>query len=234
MKNSTATMALVKGSGNEHKDRHKSKFPIFLNGHSQKTDQFPSFKPGKEMKLYIKNMVSLRCKLVVKAELEKLNLKYTKVELGEVEIQKNISDEMRDKLKAALLKAGLEMMDDKRAIIVERVKNVIIEMIHYADELPLVKKSIYISEKLNVDYNILGELFSEVKGISIEQFFIIHKIERAKELIIYNELNLSEIAYKLHYSSVAHLSKQFKKVTGLTPTFFKSLKDKRRIPLENL
>jgi len=179
-------------------------------------------------------MVSLRCKLVVKAELEKLNLKYTKVELGEVEIQKNISDEMRDKLKAALLKAGLEMMDDKRAIIVERVKNVIIEMIHYADELPLVKKSIYISEKLNVDYNILGELFSEVKGISIEQFFIIHKIERAKELIIYNELNLSEIAYKLHYSSVAHLSKQFKKVTGLTPTFFKSLKDKRRIPLENL
>ena len=186
------------------------------------------------MKLYIKNMVSIRCKMVVKAELDKLKISYALVELGEVEITKDLSAEEHSQLKSALLQSGLELMDDQRAVLVEKIKNIIIEMIHYADELPKVKNSVYISGKLNQDYNHLANLFSEVKGITIEQFIIMHKIERAKELIIYNELSLTEIAYKLHYSSSAHLSAQFKKVTGLTPSFFKSLKHKRRTALDKL
>ncbi len=187
-----------------------------------------------EMRLYMKNMVSLRCKMVVKAELEKMKLKHTIVELGEVEIMGDLSPLNHDQLKAALLKSGLELMDDERAILVEKIKNVIVEMVHYTDELPKVNFSAYLSKKLNQNYNHLANLFSEVKGTTIEHFIIMHKIERAKELIIYDELNLSEIAYKLHYSSVAHLSMQFKKVTGLTPSFFKSLKHKKRTALEKL
>jgi AraC-like DNA-binding protein len=186
------------------------------------------------MKLYIKNMVSLRCKMVVRSELEKMQLKHAIIELGEVEIMENLSGKKRDQLKAALLKSGLELMDDQRAILVEKIKNIIVEMIHYTDELPKVNFSEYLSKKLNQNYSHLANLFSEVKGITIEHFIIIHKIERVKELIIYDELNLTEIAYKLHYSSVAHLSTQFKKVTGLTPSFFKSLKNKKRTVLENL
>jgi AraC-like DNA-binding protein len=186
------------------------------------------------MKLFIKYMVSLRCKMMVKSELKNLGLHYIIVKLGEVEIMEDITDEQHDQLKNALLKSGLELMDDKKAILVERTKNVIVEMIHYADELPKVKKSIYISEKLNYDYTYISNIFAEATGITLEHFIIAHKIERAKELIIYNELNLSEIADRLHYSSVAHLSKQFKKVTGLTPSFFKSLKRKKRLNLENI
>lgn len=179
-------------------------------------------------------MVSLRCKMLVKAELEKLNLKHNIVELGEVEIMDDISTEVHDELKNNLLQSGLELMDDQRAILVEKIKNIIIELVHYTDEIPKISFSDYLSEKLKHNYSYLSNLFSEVKGTTIEHFIIIHKIERVKELIIYNELNLSEIAYKLHYSSVAHLSTQFKKVTGLTPSFFKSLKDKKRTVLENL
>ena len=179
-------------------------------------------------------MVSLRCKLLVRAELEKMNLKHTIVELGEVEIMNDLSSEEHKKLKASLLRAGLELMDDQRAILVERIKNIIVEMVHYTDELPKINFSVFLSEKLNQNYNHLSNLFSEVKGITIEQYIIINKIERVKELILYDELNLTEIAYKLHYSSVAHLSTQFKKVTGLTLSFFKSMKDKKRISLENL
>lgn len=179
-------------------------------------------------------MVSLRCKMLVKAELEKLNLKHNIVELGEVEIMDDISTEIHDELKINLLQSGLELMDDQRAILVEKIKNIIIELVHYTDEIPKISFSDYLSEKLKHNYSYLSNLFSEVKGTTIEHFIIIHKIERVKELIIYNELNLSEIAYKLHYSSVAHLSTQFKKVTGLTPSFFKSLKHKKRIVLENL
>lgn len=179
-------------------------------------------------------MVSLRCKMVVKAELEKMNLNHTRVELGEVEIMNDLSAEKRDQLKTALLKSGLELMDDQRAIIVERIKNIIVEMVHYTDEMPKINFSVYLSEKLNQNYNHLSNLFSEVKGITIEHYIIMNKIERVKELIIYDELNLTEIAYKLHYSSVAHLSTQFKKVTGLTLSFFKSLKHKKRTPLEKL
>jgi AraC-like DNA-binding protein len=179
-------------------------------------------------------MVSLRCKMIVKSELKKLGLHYIIVDLGEVEIMEDITAGQHKQLKEALHKSGLELMDDKKAILVERTKNVVVEMIHYSEELPKVKKSIYISEKLNYDYTYLSNLFAEATGITLEHYIIAHKIERAKELIIYNELNLTEIADKLQYSSVAHLSNQFKKVTGLTPSFFKSLKRKKRLSLENL
>ena len=186
------------------------------------------------MKLYIKYMVSLRCKMVVKSELDKLGLHYGVVDLGEVEIHENLTDGQRNRLKYSLLKSGLELMDDKKAILVERIKNVIIEMVHYEDELPKTNFSDYLSEKLDYNYTYLASLFSETKGITIEQFMIHHKIEKVKELLLYDELTLSEIAWKLHYSSVAHLSHQFKKVTGLTPSYFKSLKDKRRSTLEEV
>jgi len=179
-------------------------------------------------------MVSIRCKMIVKDELKKLGLHYSTVNLGEVEVMENISDEQRERLRSALHKSGLELMDDKRAMLIEKIKNIVIEMIHYAEELPKIKFSEYLSEKMNYDYNYLSNLFSETEGTTIEHFIMLHKIERVKELILYDELNLTEIAYKLHYSSVQHLSTQFKKKTGLTPSFFKSLKDKKRISLENL
>lgn len=172
--------------------------------------------------------------MVLKSELERLKLKHTIVELGEVEIMGELSALKHDQLKTALLKSGLELMDDQRAILVEKIKNIVVEMVHYTDELPKVNFSTYLSKKLDQNYSHLANLFSEVKGTTIEHFIILHKIERVKELIIYNELSLSEIAYKLHYSSVAHLSAQFKKVTGLTPSFFKSLKHKKRTVLENI
>lgn len=186
------------------------------------------------MKLLIKNMVSLRCKMIVKSELENRGLHFTRVELGEVEISEELSSENRSELKAALLRSGLELMEDKKSMLIEKIKNIIVEMIHYTDEPPVLNFSNYLSEKLNYDYNYLSNLFSEVKGITIEHFIIAHKIERAKELLIYDELTLTEIAEKLHYSNVAHLSTQFKKVTGLTPSFFKKMKYKRTIALENL
>ena len=179
-------------------------------------------------------MVSARCKMVVKDELKKLGLHFIVVDLGEVEIMENISNDVRDKLKSALFNSGLELMDDKKAVLIEKIKNVIIDMIHYSDEVPKMNYSDYISEKLQHDYTYLSNIFSEVKGITIQQFIIIHKIERAKELMLYDELNLTEISYKLHYSSVAHLSNQFKKITGLTPSHFKQLKDKRRSPIEDI
>lgn len=186
------------------------------------------------MKIYIKYMVSLRCKMVVKEELKKLGLHFIVVDLGEIEIMEDISDSQREKLKLALLASGLELMDDKRAVLIERIKNVIVEMVHYSDELPKINYSDYISEKLNYDYTYLSNLFSEVKGITIQQFIIVHKIERVKELLLYDELNLTEISYRLQYSSVAHLSNQFKKVTGLTPTAFKHLKFKKRSSIEEI
>ncbi|MBK8298431.1 MAG: helix-turn-helix transcriptional regulator [Saprospiraceae bacterium] len=179
-------------------------------------------------------MVSLRCKLVVKQELENLGIPYTFVELGFVDIPGEITDKTRDQLKINLLRSELELMDDKKSIIIERIKNIVTEMIHYSDEIPDVNYSEFISNKLNYDYNYLSNLFSEVKGITIQHFIILNKIEKVKELLLYDELNLTEISYKLHYSSVAHLSNQFKKITGLSPSFFKKLKQKRKSNLENL
>lgn len=186
------------------------------------------------MKLYIKYMVSLRCKMLVKEELNKLGIQYTTVSLGEVEVNDDLTQVQHDQIKSALSKAGLELMDDKKSMLIERIKNVIIEMIHYSDEVPKINFSVYLSEKLNYDYTYLSNLFSETEGTTVEHFILLHKIERVKELIIYDELNLTEIAAKLHYSSVAHLSNQFKKITGLTPSFFRTLKLKKRSALENL
>lgn len=179
-------------------------------------------------------MVSIRCKMIVKTELDKLGIFYGAVDLGEIEIKQDLTAEQQQQLKAALAKSGLELMDDKKAILIEKIKNVIIELVHYEDEFPKMKKSEYISQKLNYDYTYLANIFSEATGTTIEHYIIIHKIERVKELLIYDELNLSEISYRLNYSSVAHLSAQFKKITGLTPTFFKNLKHKKRINLEDV
>ena len=186
------------------------------------------------MKIYIRNMVSIRCKMVVKSELEKLGLHNIKVGLGEAEIKEEISAEKLDSLRIALKKTGLELMDDKKNILVEKIKTIIIEMVHYTDDQIKINLSDYLSEKLNYNYTYLANLFSEVKGITIEQFYLAHKIEKVKELLVYDELNLTEIAWKLHYSSVAHLSNQFKKMTGLTPSSFKNLKNKTRRPLGDI
>jgi len=172
-------------------------------------------------------MVSIRCKMVVKSELDKLGLHYGMVDLGEVQIDENITAAQYDQLKEALLRSGLELMYDKNAMLIEKIKGVIIEMIHYADELPDIKKSEYISKKLGQKYNKLSNIFSETTGITIEHFIMMHKIERIKELLLYGEMNLTAISNKLQYSSVAHLSSQFKKITGLSPTYFKKLKLKK-------
>ncbi|SIS30641.1 AraC-type DNA-binding protein [Chryseobacterium joostei] len=186
------------------------------------------------MKLYIKYMVSLRCKMVVYQELERLGIKNAVVDLGTVELLDDISTEQRDILKKNLLKTGLEILDDKKSILIEKIKNVVIEMIHYSDSLPKENFSDYISEKLGYDYTYLANTFSEVKGMTLQHFIIINKVEKVKELLLYDELNLTEISYKLNYSSVAHLSNQFKKITGLSPSFYKQLKQKRLGNLEDL
>jgi AraC-like DNA-binding protein len=179
-------------------------------------------------------MVCIRCKMVVKEELTKLGLHYTSVELGEAEVLENISAEQYDQIRTVLLKSGLELMDDKKSVLIQKIKNVIIELVHYSEEPLAINFSEFLSQQLSHDYTYLANLFSEVQGTTIEQFLIAHKIERVKELLVYDELNLTEIAYKLHYSSVAHLSAQFKKVTGLTPSHFKQLKNKRRSMLDDL
>jgi len=179
-------------------------------------------------------MVSARCKKAVKTELRKLGLHFLLVELGEVEIMEEISNEQRMQLKIALLDFGLELMDDKRAILIEKIKKSIIDIIYLSDDKIKINISGYLSETLKQDYTYLSNLFSEVQGTTIEQFIISHKVERIKEMIIYDELSITDIAWKMNYSSVAHLSNQFKKVTGLSPSHFKLLKDKRRIPIEEL
>jgi AraC-like DNA-binding protein len=179
-------------------------------------------------------MVSIRCKMMVKDELKKLGLHFIVVDLGEVEIMENITLEQREQLKMALHSCGLELMDDKKAILIAKIKSVVVEMVHYADELPKTNFSDYLAQKLTHDYTYMANLFSEVQGTTIEQYIIAHKIEKIKELIIYDELNITEIAWKMNYSSVAHLSNQFKKVTGLSPSHFKKLKDKRRNPIEEV
>lgn len=186
------------------------------------------------MKLYIKYMVSLRCKMVVQDALDSLGIKNTIVELGLVQTLDDLTKEQRLVFAEKILKSGLLLLDDKKSIIIEKIKNAIIEMIHYDDELPKQNFSEYISQKLGYDYTYLSNIFSEVKGITIQQFIILHKVEKIKELLLYDELNLSEISYKLHYSSVGHLSNQFKKITGLTPSYYKQLGKKRKQNLEDL
>ena len=186
------------------------------------------------MKLYVKYMVSIRCKMAVKEALKALGLHYVMVDLGEIEVLEDMTPEQLQQLRIALGKSGLELMDNKKAILIERIKNEIVQLVHYSDHPIRIKFSILLSEHLHHDYTYLANLFSEVTGTTIEHFIIAHKIERIKELIVYNELNLTEISYLLNYSSVAHLSYQFKKVTGLTPSHFKKLKQKRKIGLEEV
>jgi AraC-like DNA-binding protein len=172
--------------------------------------------------------------MVVKEELKKLGLHFIIVDMGVVDIMEEITPEQHEQIRIGLLKTGLELMEDKKAVLIERIKNAIIDMVYYKDELPRTNFSDYLSEKLKYDYTYLANLFSEVQGTTIEKFIIAHKIERVKELIIYDELNLTEIAWNMHYSSVAHLSNQFRKITGLTPSHFKKLKDKRRKAIEDV
>jgi len=179
-------------------------------------------------------MVCIRCQIVVKSELEKLGIKFRSVKIGEVDIFESLLPEQLAQLDFALRKSGLQIMEDKKSILVENIKAAIIDLVHYSEEQIKVNLSEYLSEKLNYDYTYLANLFSEVKGITIEKFYLTHKIEKVKELIVYDELNLTEIAYKMQYSSVAHLSNQFKKYTGLTPSHFKKLKNQRRSTLEDV
>ena len=171
---------------------------------------------------------------MVKSELEKLGIDYKSVELGEVQLAEPLSESNRQILKTALHKSGLEVMDDKKAMMIEKIINIIVEMVHYSDELPPVNFSTFLQEKMKLDYHKMAETFSKTKGVTIEHFIILHKVEKIKELITYNKLNLTEISYKMHYSSVAHLSRQFKQVTGLTPKFFRTLSKRERINLEDL
>jgi AraC-like DNA-binding protein len=179
-------------------------------------------------------MVSIRCKMLVKEILKSFDIPFVTVSLGEVVLQNEISPKQREQVRTELLLSGLELMEDKKAILIEKIKNIVIEMIHYEDEIPKVNFSDLLTSKLNYNYTYLANLFSETEATTIEHYILLHKIEKVKELIIYDELNLTEIAWKLHYSSVAHLSHQFKKITGLTPSYFKSLKVKKRNVLENL
>ena len=186
------------------------------------------------MTLFIKHMVSNRCKMAVKEELKKLGLHYIFVDLGEVKIIETISLEKRELLKLNLHQSGLELMDDKKAMLIERIKTVIIEMIHHSDEIIKINFSDYLSSKMNHDYTYLSNLFSESQATTIEHFIILHKTERIKELISDGDHNITEIAWKMGYSSVAHLSNQFKKVTGQSPSFFKQSKNKHRCPIEEI
>jgi YesN/AraC family two-component response regulator len=186
------------------------------------------------LKIYIKYMVSNRCKLTVKELLKNLGLHFVLVDMGVVDIMENITTFQLEQIRVALLSSGLELMDNKRAVLVEKIKNIVIEMVHFKDETPKVNFSIYLSEKLDYDYTYLSNLFSDVQGITIEKFIIVHKIERVKELIIYDELSLKEIAWNMHYCSVSHLSNQFKMITGFSPSHYKNLKNKRRSPIEEI
>lgn len=187
------------------------------------------------MKLSIKNMVCNRCIMVVRQELERMNLIPNRIQLGEVELKEELSDLQINHLRDQLAEKGFELLDDRKTMIVEKVKNIIVEVIHGADEVDLkINFSNLIRQKLHIDYNYVSTLFSNTEGVTIEQYIILQRIERAKELLVYNELTLSEISYKLGYSSVQHLSTQFKKVTGLTPSHFKSIKENKRKSLDQL
>ena len=186
------------------------------------------------MILYIKDMVSARCKMIVAEELEKLGIKYVAIDLGLVRLAERITCEQREMLKISLIRWGLELLDNKKSILIEKIKNLIVEMIHYSDEMPSTNYSVYISKTLGFNYTYLANIFSEVKHVSIRQYIILHKIEMVKELLLYNELNLTEISYKLHYSSVGHLSNQFKKITQVSPSTYKQQNQRRRLELENV
>lgn len=186
------------------------------------------------MILHIKNMVCDRCKMVVKNEIENLGYSLVKVELGEVELNQKITDIQKKDIKLNLEKFGFELIDDKKSRVIEKIKALLIDLIQYKNADLNQNLSSYIADNLNHDYSKLSNLFSEVEGISIEKYYINLKVEKAKELIMYDELSLSEIADLLNYSSVAHLSNQFKKITGFTPTHFKQIKEVKRVQIDKI
>ncbi len=186
------------------------------------------------MKIYIKNMACESCKIVVKDALEDLGIPLVKVDLGEIETREDVSDEDKLKLNSKIKKAGLELLEKKQGVLIEKIRQVAVDYVYKSDEKPNIKFSVLLSEELNLSYTYLANFFSEVEATTIEQFIIALKIERVKELIIFGEDTFSEIAHKLNYSSAAHLSSQFKKVTGLTPSHFKALKEKRRLTIQNI
>lgn len=184
--------------------------------------------------LFIKNMVCNRCIMVVQNELDKLGLDVKSIRLGEVVLEKEPADADKEQLREVLVSLGFELIDDKKSRIIEKIKTVIVELVHHQDNDVKTNLSAVLSAKLHHDYNYLSNLFSEVEGTTIEKYFIAQKIERVKELLVYDELSLSEIALRLNYSSVAYLSNQFKKVTGLTPSHFKQIKEEKRKPLDKV
>lgn len=186
------------------------------------------------MKLYIKNMVCSRCKMVVKAQLENKGFHPLAVNLGEVEIEKELSKNELAELDTTLRLVGFELIDNKKSQTIEKIKNVIVTLVHHSDQDIHTTLSAFITTKLHQDYNYLSNLFSEIEGTTIEKYFISQRIEKVKELLVYDELTLSEIADKLGYSSVSYLSNQFKKVTGFTPSYFKLLKENKRRNIEEL
>lgn len=186
------------------------------------------------MTIYIKNMVSIRCKMAVEAALTHIGLPFTRIELGWVEIPAEISIAQRNQIRSDLLQSGLEVIDDIKSILVERVKKIIIELVHYSEEPLPINLSTHLSQQLHYNYTYMANVFSETQGHSIERFVIEHKIERVKELLIYNELSLTEISCKMHYSSVAHLSSQFKKITGHTASQYRRLQSRTRMLLETI
>jgi len=184
------------------------------------------------MKLYIKNMVCSRCKMIVKAELDKIGVQYVTVELGEVNITKKITTLQRTQLYARLQQSGLELIDDGKNDLIEQLKRAIVDLEHNSDEDLKTSFSDFISLRVNDNFISLNTLFAEIKGITIEKYIIRHKIDRIKELLVYDDLNLADIAFKMHYSNVAQLSSQFKRITGLTPSHFRQLRHTRNITLQ--
>lgn len=186
------------------------------------------------MKIYIRHMVSQRCKMAVEQELKKIGLRYNSIDLGVVDLPEDLTKEQKDQLKLALYSKGLELIEDRKDIMVEQIRTAVIESVHNSDNEFDIPFSTYLSNKLNLNYTYLSNMFTKSEGITIAHFIIKHKIERVKELIQYNELSFSEIAFELHYSSIGHLSNQFKKMTGTTLTFYKTHGLKREINIENL
>lgn len=184
--------------------------------------------------LFIKNMVCDRCIMVVQNELDKLGLDVKTIRLGEVVLEKEPAAGEKEQLRDVLLSLGFKLIDDKKSRIIEKIKTIIIELVHHQDNDAKTNLSAVLSAGLQHDYNYLSNLFSEVEGTTIEKYFIAQKIERVKELLVYDELSLSEIAFRLNYSSVAYLSNQFKKVTGLTPSHFKQIREDKRKPLDKV
>lgn len=186
------------------------------------------------MKLYIRNMVCSRCKMLVKALLEKEGLHPLEVNLGEAELEETLTRQQQSQLNDLLKKSGFEIIDDKKSQTIEKIKNTVISLVHHSDETLTTNLSTFITSQIHQDYNYLSNLFSEVEGTTIEKYFISQRIERVKELLVYNELSLSEIAAQTGYSSAAYLSNQFKKITGFTPGHFKTLKENKRRNIEEL